>query len=188
MTGWIIATALAIPVAPSAQSGDCGKPFETALRGGGAIDMDLRAGEIRIQGTDKDVLRVTCEVGDKSERIQIAFFAGKLRIERGPSRDVHIHIEVPANMDLKLRATAGDVTVAGVTGSKDIGLRAGRLSIEAGKAGLYRHVHASVTTGDLKAPLFGAHKSGIMRTFSTEDPEGKYDLRASVTTGELEIK
>ena len=30
---------------------------------GGKIEMDLRTGKIRIQGTDKPALRVTCEVG-----------------------------------------------------------------------------------------------------------------------------
>ena len=87
-----------------------------------------------------------------------------------------------------MRTTAGDREITGTTGDKDIRLRAGHLMIKGGRPALYHRVHASVATGDLNALLFGAHKSGIMRSFRQQHPEGRYDLPASVTAGELEIR
>ena len=187
MNKWLYLTLL-VTGTMFGQSGDCSKPFEVALREGQHLEMELRAGEIKIGGTDRSVLRVTCEAGEKAREVRIQLSGSKLRVEGGPSRDVHYRIEVPRQTSLTVRATAGDVSITGITGDKDIGLRAGRLMIEAGKPGLYRHVHVSVTTGDLDARPFGAQKSGLFRSFSKDDREGKYDFRASVTAGELEIR
>lgn len=187
MNKWLCLTLL-VPGTIFGQSGNCSEPFEAALAAGQNLEMDLRAGEIRIEGTDRPFLRVTCEVGPQAGSVRIVLAGAKLRVERGPSHDVHYRIEIPKQTNLTVRVTAGDVSITGITGDKDIGLRAGTLMIEAGRPELYRRVRASVTTGDLNASAFGAQKGGLFRSFKKDDGPGKYDFRASVTAGELVIR
>ena len=187
MNKWLCLTLL-VPGTMFGQSGDCSKPFEAALAAGQSMEMELRSGEVRIEGTDRPFLRVTCEVRDQAKDVRIVLAGMKLRVERGPSNNVHYRIEIPKQTNLTVRVTAGDVAITGITGDKDIGLRAGTLLIEAGRPELYRRVHASVTTGDLNARAFGAQKGGLFRSFTKNDGPGKYDFRASVTAGELVIR
>lgn len=179
---------LAIPAALLAQSGDCSRPFEAALTAGQRIDMDLRAGDIEVEGRPGAGLRVTCEARRDPGRVKIDFRAGRLTVDHGPSNDVHYRIEIPAETHVKMRITAGEVRVLGLVGDKDVRLGAGRLLIEAGKPEEYRRAHGSVTTGDLDARAFGEQKSGLFRSFDKSNPKGRFDFHASVRAGELEIR
>ena len=102
--------------------------------------MNLRSGDITIVGSDAAVVRVSCTA---SRDIKISFAADHLTIRGGADRDIHFRIEVPRSMNLRIRCTAGDLTVSGVSGDKDIELHAGNLTIAVGDAGAYRHAEAS---------------------------------------------
>ena len=54
--------------------------------------------------------------------IKISFAADHLTIRGGPDREVHFRIEIPQSMNLRLRCSAGDLTVSGITGDKDVEL------------------------------------------------------------------
>jgi len=119
------------------KSGTCGKPWigPAAFE---ALAIDLRSGDIEIVGTDQPLVRVTCQMrdGDNPESVKISLAANHLRIMR-TLHDVRIRIEVPEKTNLLIRASAGDMTVSGITGDKDVELRAGDLTIHVGAPELY---------------------------------------------------
>jgi hypothetical protein len=186
----LVMIAIAIPSTLPGQSGTCSGPFEAAVAPGGEIAMDLRSGDITIVGGDTPVLRVSCtkgRSGDASE-VRISFAARHLTIRGGGHGDVRFRIEVPRMTNLRIRASAGDLNLSGVTGNKDVGLRAGDLTIAVGRAEDYRHVEASVMAGDLRASAFGVSKDGLFRSFSQDNPAGRYRLHAELLAGDLTLE
>ena len=83
---------------------------------------------------------------------------------------------------------AGDLTLEGVTGDKDVELHAGNLVIAVGNAADYRRADASLMAGDLTAPAFDVEKGGLFRSFEKNNPGGKYLLHAHVAAGEITLR
>lgn len=166
--------------------GSCANPFEGRLTAGREVAMNLRAGHITIVGTDAAVIRVTCDPAVSN--IRISFAADHLTIRGGPDRDVHFRIEIPRSMNLRVRCTAGDLTLSGVSGDKDVGLNAGNLTIELGDAGAYRHAEGSVLAGNISASVFGVENDGLFRSFKKDNPAGRYRLRAELLAGNLILR
>jgi hypothetical protein len=166
-------------------AGTCANPFEAALTPGREIAMNLRSGDITIVGTDSAVLRVSCT---GSRDIKISFAADHLTIRGGSDRDVHFRIEVPRSMNLRVRCTAGDLTLSGITGDKDVELNAGNLTIAVGDAGAYRHAEGSVLAGNISASVFGVENDGLFRSFKKDNPAGRYRLRAELLAGNLTLR
>jgi hypothetical protein len=194
----IVATAfcaLAQPIAMRAQvTGSCVRPFEAHYEPGGQLNMRLRSGDIEVRGIDSPVVRVSCVLkhDDEARDVTITFKAsgrtGDLDIHGGPHNDIRFRIEVPKSSHLFVRSPAGDLTVTGVTGDKDVEIHAGDLTIEVGNPADYRHADASVYAGDLTASAFGVTKDGLFRSFNKENPAGKYRLHAHVAAGDLTLK
>jgi hypothetical protein len=180
---------IALPFSlPAQSSGTCANPFESAASPGREIAMNLRSGEITIVGTDAAFVRVSCDVKDNARDIRITFAADHLTIRGGPDRDVHFRIEVPHSMNLRVRCSAGDLTVSGISGDKDVELNAGNLTIAVGDAGAYRHAEASVLAGNISASPFGIEHDGLFRSFSKNNPAGRYRLRAELLAGNLTLR
>jgi hypothetical protein len=68
---------------------------------------------------------------------------------------------LPTRSGLRVRLTAGDLTVEGIEGNKDIESHAGDLTIDVGRAEDYHRVDASLWAGDLQAPPFNVSKGGL---------------------------
>jgi hypothetical protein len=185
----LICALIALPCSLLAQSsGTCANPFEAAASPGREIAMNLRSGEITIAGTDANVVRVSCTVGDNARDIKISFAADHLTIRGGPDRDVHFRIEIPRSTNLRVHCSAGDLTVSGIAGDKDIELNAGNLTISVGDASTYRHAEASVLAGNISASPFGVEHDGLFRSFSKDNPAGRYRLRAELLAGNLTLR
>lgn len=192
---WIGLCLLACPLAMYGQvAGTCERAFEAKFQHGGQINIRVRSGDIEVAGSDAALLRVTCELkrNDEAKNISIKFKAtgssGDLRILGGPNNDVHIRIEVPKNSNLFLRSPAGDLSVSGITGDKDVEIHAGDLTISVGNPSDYKHADASVYAGDLSASAFGVTKDGLFRSFDKDNASGKYRLHAHVGAGDLVLK
>jgi hypothetical protein len=170
--------------------GTCAKPFEAPLNPGHELTMDLRSGDFNIVGSDASAIRVFCVVvdDDESRDIKLSFAAGRLTIRGGSDRGLHFRIEVPRSMNLWVRCSAGNVTVSGITGDKDISLNAGNLIIDVGDPRSYRRAEASVLAGDLTASAFGQLHGGLFRSFHHDNPAGRYRLRAQLLAGDLILK
>jgi hypothetical protein len=100
--------------------------------------MHLRSGEVQITESDAEKVTVSCELEDSSRarEVRITFKAAGSRLS---ARQWRLHV----------RAPAGDLTVEGVTGNKDVKLHAGNLVIAVGNAADYRRADASLMAGDL---------------------------------------
>lgn len=185
---------LSVASASGVDRGRCDRPFEATFRHGAELQLDLRAGDIEIAGTDEAVIEVTCRVGrdDDASEISVTFEdngrSARLKVSDGPNNDVRIRVLIPKKTHLRVRCTAGELELAGVRGDLDISLRAGDLRIDVGDPDDYALAEASVKAGDLHATAFGVHKGGLFRSFSHKNPEGKYRLRASLWAGDLTLK
>jgi hypothetical protein len=60
--------------------------------------------------------------------------SGELRIRGGPKNDTHFRIEVQKACNLFLRSPAGDLSVSGILGDKDVEIHGGDLTIAVGNA------------------------------------------------------
>jgi hypothetical protein len=175
---------------PAESNGSCAAPFEASAPVGHEIAMSVRSGDITIEGTDAPVLRVSCRLNDpdRAGEVRISFAANHLTVRGGPENgNLRIRIEVPRKTNLYVRTPAGNLTVSGIEGDKDVELRAGNLTIETA-ASEYRRAHAFVLAGNLTLTAFGVEKDGLFRSFSRENAEGRYRLHAEVLAGNLVLK
>jgi len=175
---------------PGQAPGNCRKPFDAAMQPGKRLTIDVRSGDIEIAGGTGSSVRVTCQVrdGDLPEDVKISLAANHLRVYGGPNNGVRIRIELPGRTDLLVRSTAGNLTMSGVVGDKDVELRAGDLTILVGAPETYRVAEGSVLAGDLNAPAFGVVKDGLFRSFRKDNAGGQYRLRAKLLAGDLTLK
>jgi hypothetical protein len=171
-------------------AGNCASPFEVRMLPGQRVSMHIRSGDIEITGTAEAVLRVTCRLNEpaRARDVKISFAAGNLRIYGGPGNDIHFRIEVPEQTHLLVRAPAGDLNISGITGDKDVALRAGDLTIAVGPPESYRVAEGSVLAGDLRAAPFGVTRGGLFRSFRRDNTKGRYRLRAELLAGDLTLR
>jgi len=171
-------------------SGNCAAPFSATVSPGSQLTMDIRSGDLEIVGSAAPGLRITCRMRDEhaASEVRISFAANHLRVHGGPNNDFHIRVEVPEKTGLILRSPAGNLTVSGVAGNKDVELKAGNLMIQIANPGLYKVAEGSVMAGNLSADAFGIVKDGLFRNFRKENPGGIYRLHASVMAGDLILK
>ena len=170
-----------------------GEPhFEAPLPSGVPLRLYVRSGEIRVIGSEDGKISVDIsgknadKIDDVRHRLAILGRSAEFHLSGGPRNDVHITIRLPKTCDLYLRVPAGDVSVEGIAGNKDVELHAGDLSIQVGNPEEYSHVDASVNAGDVEASPFGESRSGLFRSFK-KSGSGKYKLHAHVGAGDLTL-
>ena len=167
--------------------------FEAPIASGASIALYIRSGEIRILGTDSD--RLTVDISGKNRdniedlryNLKSSFRRTELHVFGGPRNDLTIEVHIPRASELYARIPFGDVTIKQVTGSKDVELHAGDLTIEVGNPADYSRADASVNAGDLQAGPFGESHSGLFRSFS-KSGSGKYTLHAHIGAGDLTLQ
>jgi hypothetical protein len=168
-------------------------PFAVDFPSGSKLRLHLRSGEFRIEGrNDKKIAvhlggRNAASAQDLTVSFRRTGSNADLRVFGGPKNNLQVTIEVPSSAMLFVRMPAGDLTVEGVSGDKDIELHAGDLTISVGDAADYGHVDASVLSGDLEAPPFHESHGGLFRSFEKHGA-GKYTLHAHVGAGDLTLR
>jgi len=179
--------------AAAQNSGTCAAPIVFSSKSGTELTIESRSGEIDLVGSDKDGIRVDCNLEDldHAQDVRIQFeqtgdFA-RLLVRGGSVHNLKIHIEVPRRTNFKLRVPAGQVKVDQVSGDKDIALAAGQIVVSNVTGAEYRSVDASVGVGEVRAQSFGIEKGGFFRKFSRESPGGHYRLRAHLISGSVEL-
>jgi hypothetical protein len=191
------ASLLMFAAAPEAQresskySDSLERPFAPA----GTIRLDLSAGDYRLMRGDDNTIRVAWETRDveslNATRVNVTVRGKDAAIRTSGARrfgnnHFRVEIELPRRSDLQLRMTAGDLSIAGIEGHKDVFLRAGDLTIEVADPAQYKQVNASVTAGDISARPFGFSTGGLFRSFASTGP-GRYQLRARLWAGDLKL-
>jgi hypothetical protein len=168
-------------------------PFAVDFPSGGNLRLHLRSGEFRVVG--RNDARVAVHLygrnADNARDLTVRFRRsgndGDLRVSGGPKNNLEVTIEVPSSAMLFVRMPAGDLSVEGVSGDKDVELHAGDLTIAVGNAADYSHVDASVMSGGLEAAPFGESHGGLFRSFE-KSGSGKYKLHAHVGAGDLTLR
>lgn len=157
--------------------------------GGGRVSMDLSAGQYKIEGAPGDQLEVRWSVRD-ADRLRDVQVRADVKgtnatiTTDGPSNNFRVTIRVPSRADLHVRLSAGEISLRGIEGHKDVELNAGELDIDVGRADDYSQVDASLWAGDIQAAPFRASKSGLFPSFNWRGP-GKYRLHAHLMAGEV---
>jgi hypothetical protein len=175
----------------------CSQTVNVPLQSRAVLLIDSKPAGLQIVATDSDQLRVSCTASsdetaaDASLHFSPTANGGKLSI-KGPqplhgNNGLQVRIEVPRRTNLSVRMMAGQVTVEGVKGDKDIEIGAGQITIASIRDGDYRSVDASVSVGEVQARAFGVEKGGFFRSFKKNDATGDYRLLAHVTTGQIEL-
>jgi hypothetical protein len=175
----------------------CEQTLTAPLRSSAFLVIDSRPAGLEIVGTDQEAIHVTCHSNDNedaSRHILLQFSpssdGGRLTIEGRHMRHgdgIQIRIEVPWKTNLRVHLPAGEVKVEEIKGDKDIDLYAGQITISSFHEWNYRSVDASVTIGEVRAPMYDADKGGFFRSINKKSPDGQYRLRAHVMTGEIDL-
>src|SRR5579864_6926068 len=140
----------ALVSAQDAKIEEIGKsPVEVKFSAGGQLHMDLCSSGIELKGIDEDMLRVSFwsrneRTSDVRVRLETRGSRGEIKVVGCPHNNFQMTIEVPKASNLYVRMFAGELKVIGITGDKDVRLRAGQLTMEIGEASDYAHVDASV--------------------------------------------
>lgn len=164
------------------------QPFSS----GGTIDMHLESGAYDVIGSDADTIVVTADANNLRAlknvqvRINVAGTDATLLVENTPHDNFHATIQIPRRSNLRLRLTAGALTIDGVEGDKDVESHAGVVEIRIPNPEQYGHRDASVVSGSLEAPAFEVDKAGLFRSFHQDGP-GKYRLHVHVGAGEISL-
>jgi hypothetical protein len=164
-------------------------PSEKTFVSGGRIDLQLPGGEYQIKPAADNRIRVSLTRNPGSSKVDIATNAnaGTVKITNSPTNNFSATIEVPKAADLTVRLSGGALTIAEITGSKDVESYGGDVTIAVGDPNQYSSVDAAVKVGDLRANPFGESKSGLLQSFRWSG-KGKYTLRARLGAGDLVLK
>jgi hypothetical protein len=171
------------------QGQSSGSPAEKDFVSGGKVEMTLESGAYDVRPSSDNRIHVRWnEASNKGVVVKLTTNgkSADLRVENTPN-NFHATIEVPAATDLRIRLTAGDMTVGEIKGDKDIEMNAGDLRVSVGNANDWGEVDASVTAGDLNATPFRASTGGLFRSLNWKGP-GKYKLHIHVMAGDVNLR
>ena len=183
----VLLAGLLTPVGMMSQTS--GSPMEKEFVSGGKIEITLESGGYEVRPSADNRIRVRWnEASGKGVKVKLTANgnSAELKVEDTP-HNFHATIEVPAISGLRIRMTAGALTVSGIRGDKDIESNAGDVLVDVGKSSDWNEVEASVTAGDLSAPAFAANKGGLFRSLHWKSP-GKYRLHVSLTAGSVKLR
>jgi hypothetical protein len=165
-----------------------GSPAEKDFVSGGKVEITLESGGYDIRASADNRIHVRWnEASGARVKLTTNGKSADLRVENTPHNNFHATIEVPALTDLRIRLTAGDMSVTGIKGDKDIEINAGDLNISVGSSSDWGDVDASVTAGDIHAPAFQAAKEGLFRSLNWKGP-GKYRLHVHLMAGDVNLR
>jgi hypothetical protein len=168
-------------------------PSQTELNKITNVRFHLQDGDFRIVGGDSDEITIHADGKNaaqaKQMKIQIRQVGDALDVTftRVPKNEVQVTIAIPRETSLYARMRAGDLSVDGVTGDKDLELLAGDLSVQVPDPTDYGPVDLSVKFGDVSGHAFGDPK-GVVGNSLKHDGCGKYRLHAHVFAGDLTLK
>ena len=108
----------------------CRQSLDVPLSSRTLLSIQSRPAGLKIVGTDKDKLHVSCTAGnlDDADAVQLRFSpssdGGRLAIEgthfHHGNNNLEVKIEVPRRTNLRIRMPAGEVRIEEIKGDKDI--------------------------------------------------------------------
>jgi hypothetical protein len=190
----IVVASLALCAAASGQSISDEHTIERPFFEGGIVTLNLSSGDYTVRAGVSDRVRVQWRAEDPEDEkdmrkisvVSDVFERVATIRTKGPTSHARFTIEVPPRSDVHLRVRAGDVRIEGIEGNKDVRMTAGDLYIDVQPDSL-RHVHASVSIGDLNARRLGIEKDGFKNSFDWFG-DGQYTLDARLFAGDVVLR
>jgi hypothetical protein len=163
---------------------------------GGMLHVHLSVGDVHVRRGDgnKIHLRYTVKsrhVGNvKEARADLDVRGNDARLEfhapSGGNTQFDVELEVPASTNLDVHQKVGDLTVEEIEGDKDLELGVGDIRLS-GDHARYRLVQASAGIGDVHGEGYGETSGWLGKTLKYRG-EGKYELRARVGVGDINLE
>jgi len=173
---------------------------------GSTLHIDWRVGDLRIvKGTDAHNIHIQYTIHSDREsnlheaQVQIQTRRNDTTIEsRTPyfgntSIDADIEVPDPANLDVHLKV--GDLRVEGITGDKTLAVKVGDIRVAVGDAPDYRMVRARTRIGDVdwspkgwQTDNLNYGERGWLGGKLSYNSNGKYELRAEVSIGDIDLR
>ncbi|MGZ4844456.1 MAG: hypothetical protein ACXWBH_08335, partial [Candidatus Angelobacter sp.] len=116
------------------------------------LEIELSSGDYQIVASASDSIAVVYDEGNsegpRKVEVQIGSGHGQNHLKiAGPKSNFHAVIEVPRKTDLRVRMSAGGLSIGDVEGNKDIEVRAGNLELNALRPQDYAQADFSVRIG-----------------------------------------
>ena len=163
---------------------------------GGLVHVRMGVGDMHIKRGDSNKITLHYTVKSRREknvkeaRVDFDVRGNDATIEfHSPSNSntaFDVEIEVPQNTNLDVHNKVGDLTIENIEGDKDLSLGVGDIRIASGSSG-YRLVHASAGIGDVNGDGYGETSGWLGKTLKYHG-EGKYELRAHVGVGDINLE
>jgi len=197
LTTFVLAGLVAVPASQAQRDDRPTESTERAFTAGGLVAFDLVAGDYRITGSPDERIHVAWRTRDRNDdeidalvAIDVMGSEATVTVERTKvfgNLGVDVDIQVPSRSDLDVALSAGELSIAGITGNKAITMNAGEIDVDVGRVADYGLVSASVWAGELQARPFGQNKEGLFRSFNWTG-EGPYRIQASLKAGEMTFR
>lgn len=170
-----------------------GGSYQTETNRITSLRLHLHDGDFRIVGTDSDEITIHTEGRNqaltKKMQVQLKRIGDSLDVNflHVPKSEFQVTIAVPKETSLYARMRAGDLSVDGVSGNKDLELVGGDLSIQVPDPADYGPVDLKVKFGDVSGSPFGEPKGWVGNSLKV-DRNGRFRLHVRVFAGDLALK
>ena len=167
---------------------------------GGMLHVHMKVGDLHIKRGGADKIRIEYTVKSRHEsnvkesHVDFDVRGNDATIEfQAPSTNntqFDVELEVPPNTNLDVHSKVGDVSIEAIEGDKEIELGVGDIRVAKGPSD-YRLVKASAGIGDVNGDVIGnehAEVSGWLGKTLKYHGEGKYELRAHVGVGDINLE
>jgi hypothetical protein len=166
------------------------------FQAGGMLHVRLSVGDVRIMRSDSNKISLHYTVKSRREshlkdaHVDFEVRGSDARIEfhasSGGNTQFDVELEVPQNTNLDVHEKVGDLTVANITGDKDLELGVGDIRVAVGRED-YHLVRASAGIGDVNGDGYGETSGWLGKTLKYRG-DGKYELRAHVGVGDINLE
>jgi hypothetical protein len=163
---------------------------------GGMVHVRLSVGDLHIKRGESNQIRLHYTVKSwreshvKDAHVDIDIHGRDADIEfRAPTSgntQFDVELEVPQNTNLEVHEKVGDLRIDDIEGDKDLGLSVGDIRVAFGRSA-YHLVRASTSIGDVNTST-GDVSEGFLGKTLKYDGDGKYELRAHVSIGDISLE
>jgi hypothetical protein len=162
---------------------------------GGTLHLHMSVGDVVIKRGEDNKIRLQYTVKSRREKNLKESHVGfdvrgtdatlEFQSSYESNTQFDVEIEVPANTALDVHEKVGDLTLEKIEGDKDLSLGVGDIHIQQ-DASTYRLVRASTGIGDVNSE-YGESSGWLGKTLKYHG-DGKYELRAHVGVGDINIE
>jgi hypothetical protein len=169
----------------------------------GALMMEVNLGEVRIvRSDDSKTLRLTIEPRGEGyddvtmqswvRRFDVAGDRAAIAVKmpkqfHNNTSSPRVTVYLPAHTDIKFEMGAGQLTVKGIQGNKDLHVDVGQLTVGIEDSAEYSEIHTSSKLGQANDHVSDEHSGGFFPGTNHASAQGLYRLNATVDIGQVDV-